>query len=258
MFQMDGGTCCRDDASMDTLQVTAIGAVFLLAGAVKGLTGMGLPTVAVSLLGLWMAPVQAAALLVAPSLATNIAQCRGPHARRLIAVLWPAWLGLAVVAVWTPRLGTSASALNSHRLLGAALVLYGVWGLWRPALPVLSPRASLIGLVIGAVTGLVTAATAVFVIPLVPYLQALRLDKEAMVQALGMSFTVATLVLAIRVQSSGGIALLSPHSAVAFAAAFGGLWSGTLMRDRISVQVFQRSLFLVFLGLGAANLLRGA
>lgn len=32
---------------------------------------MGLPTVAVSLLGLWMAPAQAAALLVAPSLATN-------------------------------------------------------------------------------------------------------------------------------------------------------------------------------------------
>ena len=255
---MDGGTGCRDDARMETLEVTAMGAVFLLAGGVKGLTGMGLPTVAVSLLGLWMAPVEAAALLVAPSLATNIAQCRGPHARRLITVLWPAWLALAVVAVWAPRLDTSASALPAHRLLGAALVLYGVWGLWRPVLPVLPPRASLLGLVIGAVTGLVTAATAVFVLPLVPYLQVLRLDKAAMVQALGMSFTVATLALAIRVQSSGGLALLSPHAAVAFAAAFGGLWLGTLMRDRISLQVFQRSLFLVFIGLGAANWLRGA
>ena len=39
-------------------------AVFLLAGWVKGVVGMGLPTVAMGALGLVMAPVQAAALLV--------------------------------------------------------------------------------------------------------------------------------------------------------------------------------------------------
>jgi hypothetical protein len=80
---------------MDLLHALAVGLVFVLAGAVKGITGMGLPTVAVSLLGLWMAPGQAAALLVTPSLATNFAQCRGPNLRRLAAMLWPAWLTLA-------------------------------------------------------------------------------------------------------------------------------------------------------------------
>lgn len=46
-------------------------AVFLLAGFVKGVIGLGLPTVAVGLLSLVMPPVQAAALLILPSMVTN-------------------------------------------------------------------------------------------------------------------------------------------------------------------------------------------
>jgi uncharacterized protein len=45
---------------------------FLLAGFVKGVIGMGLPTIAVGLLAGAMAPAQAASLLIIPSLVTNI------------------------------------------------------------------------------------------------------------------------------------------------------------------------------------------
>ncbi|MBA3596844.1 MAG: sulfite exporter TauE/SafE family protein [Methylibium sp.] len=250
------GRC--EDAAMDALHALGVGAVFLLAGGVKGVTGMGLPTVAVSLLGLWMAPAQAAALLVAPSLATNVAQCRGSHWRRLLGMLWPAWLTLALVTVWAPEVSTEPSPIDAHRLLGSVLVIYGVWGLWRPTLPDLSRQAAWIGAIAGAATGFVTAATSVFVIPLVAYLQALRLDKDEMVQALGLSFTVATLALAARLQASTGLVLLSAQSVLALAAAFMGLWLGLAVRNRISGPAFQRLLFLVFVGLGAANLLRGS
>jgi len=218
---------------------------------------MGLPTVAVSLLGLWMAPMQAAALLVLPSLATNLAQCAGPHWRALIVRLWPAWLALAAVTITWPQV---PSASGAQRALGALLVIYGLWGLWRPVLPDLTRMSRRlggpIGALIGAATGMVTVATAVFVMPLVPYLQALRLDKDAMVQALGLSFTVATVALAWRLRA-GDHALLGPSSALALAAAFAGLWAGAQLRRRISSAVFQRALFVVFIGLGVANLLRG-
>ncbi|HBY6961244.1 TPA: hypothetical protein MI551_14190 [Klebsiella pneumoniae] len=46
--------------------------IFIAAGLVKGVTGMGLPTVAMGLLGLLMPPQAAAALLVLPSLLTNL------------------------------------------------------------------------------------------------------------------------------------------------------------------------------------------
>jgi uncharacterized membrane protein YfcA len=242
---------------MDAWQAAGVGLVFALAGGVKGVTGMGLPTVAVSLLGLWMAPAQAAALLVLPSLLTNVAQCRGPHGRQLVAMLWPAWLALAVVTVWAPETRRLLLPVSAHGLLGGVLVVYGLWGLWRPALPALPQRASWAGAAAGVATGCVTAATAVFVIPLVPYLQALRLDKDAMVQALGLSFTVATVALAARLQASGAEAVLSLTSALALAAALLGLWLGTAVRARVSGAAFQRSLFVVFIGLGAVNLWRG-
>ncbi len=55
----------------------ATAGAFLLAGFVKGVIGLGLPTVSIGLLGLLMTPAQAAAILVVPSLVTNIWQANG-------------------------------------------------------------------------------------------------------------------------------------------------------------------------------------
>jgi len=243
---------------MDAWQAAAVAAVFLLAGGVKGVTGMGLPTVAVSLLGLWMLPAQAAALLVAPSVVTNVVQSMGPHWRRLLHVLWPAWLALAAFTVLTPDLGRIAGGFDARALLGAVLVVYGLLGLWRPRLPAVAARPTWAGAAVGAATGVVTAATAVFAVPLVPYLQALRFDKDAMVQALGLSFMVATLALAARLQVAGTLPLFSLPTALALGAALAGLRLGAAVRSRISPATFQRALFVTFIALGAANLVRGA
>ena len=50
------------------LAVVIVAAVFLLAGFVKGVLGLGLPTISMGLLAVTMAPGQAAAMLVVPSL----------------------------------------------------------------------------------------------------------------------------------------------------------------------------------------------
>lgn len=236
--------------------------VFVIAGMVKGITGMGLPTVAISLLGLWMPPLQAAALLVLPSLVTNLAQCRGPQVVPLARRLWPVWLALAATTVWAPGLGGGFDGPSTRRLLGAVLLAYGGWGLvagrWRAALPDASgaPRwlLAVASIAVGAATGALTALTAVFVMPLVPWLQVLRLPKEAMVQALGLSFTVATLALAMRLQVLPGVGQGSAASWLALAAALVGLALGGAIRGRLSQGGFQRGLFLAFIGLGLANL----
>lgn len=257
-----GQTSC-DTATMrfmQTMHLLMVAAVFVLAGGVKGVTGMGLPTVAMSLLGLWLSAPQAAALLVVPSLATNIAQCRGPHLRRIAVRLWPGWCAIAIVTIVAPGLGGAVSADTAGRWLGGVLVGYGVLGLWRPSLPDLSSSGRWLGAAAGTATGVVTACTAVFVLPWVPYLQALRLDKDAMVQALGLSFTVATLALAVRLQVSAQPGWWSVSAGlslgVAVAGAFAGLALGATLRARLAGPSFQRALFIVFITLGAANLMR--
>ncbi len=233
----------------------ALAAVFLAAGAVKGVTGMGLPTVAMSLLVLWMAPVQAAALLVVPSLLTNLAQCRGGHGRRLLRLLWPAWLALVAGTLLAPELPGAGE--QGRRLLGVVLVVYGLWGWWRPVLPDLALQALWAGAVAGGLTGIVTAWTAVFVMPVVPFLQTLKLDKDALVQALGLSFTIATLALALRLQQAGELPALDAEVVLALLAALAGLALGGRVRARLAGPAFQKCVFAVFIALGAVNLLRG-
>ena len=236
----------------------ALAAVFFAAGLVKGISGMGLPTVAMSLLGLLMPPAAAAALTTLPALATNVTQCLGPHTRTLCRLLWPAWLGLALATLLAPGLDDAALAQAAPRLLGTVLLAYGAWGLWRPQLPALHSHRRAIGALAGVATGCVTAATGVFVLPLVPYLQMLRLERAALVQALGLSFTVATLALALRLHAGGLSVAAQAATPLALAAAFGGLAAGRLVRDRLSGPAFQRALSLVFIGLGLANFFRQA
>jgi uncharacterized membrane protein YfcA len=64
---------------MDVATFFFIGLVFVVAGAVKGITGLGLPTLSIGLLGLFISPAVATSLMVLPTLATNVAQCTGPH-----------------------------------------------------------------------------------------------------------------------------------------------------------------------------------
>lgn len=244
---------------MDFLLLGLIAVVFLTAGAVKGVAGMGLPTFSVALLGLFLPAATAATLMLLPSLLTNIAQCIGPHARTLARRLWPMWLMLAAATVWSPLPDLGSAGAGAPITLGMVLVAYGLWGLARPAPPDPGRLARPLGGVAGALSGLVTAATGVFVMPMVPYLQSLRLEKDALIQALGLSFLVATLALAARLGPlavlSGAAVPLTGH-AVALAAAFAGLWFGSVLRRRLPLPVFQRALYSVFLALGLLMLAR--
>src|SRR5882757_8042079 len=105
-------------------------ATFLLAGLVKGVIGMGLPTVAMGLLAIVLPPAEAAALLVVPSLVTNIWQLlAGPRfmalARRLSTMMLAVMLGtIAGVGI----LAGDTAGLASLGL-GIALAIYAVVGL---------------------------------------------------------------------------------------------------------------------------------
>jgi uncharacterized protein len=241
-----------DLAALDLRLLAVIAAVFLAAGAVKGVSGMGLPTLSMALLGLALPPAAAAALMVLPSLATNLAQCLGPHWRALARRLWPLWLGLVLATLWSPLPDLATAGPAARMALGGVLVAYGLWGLARPALPDLRGHAAWLGSLAGVLSGALTAATGVFVMPLVPYLQSLRLDRDVLMQALGLSFGIATVALAVRLGPPGmaGGSVDGVGHVVALSMAFLGLWIGTVLRRRLSSAVFQRALHGVFVGLG--------
>jgi Sulfite exporter TauE/SafE. len=234
-------------------------ATFLLAGAVKGVIGLGLPTIAMGLLGLAMPPAQAAALLIVPSTLTNLWQlAAGGHLpallRRLGPMLAMIFLGTLLGSAW---LGINSGPWAVHAL-GAALVIYALYGLAGPALRVAPEREGWLGPVCGLVTGVVTAATGVFVMPAVPYLQSLGLSRDEMIQALGLSFTVSTLALALGLAGQdalGGQALGA--SMLMLAPALLGMLAGQWLRQRISAALFKRCFFIGLAALGGHLLING-
>ena len=240
------------------MAVAFVFAVFVLGGLVKGVVGLGLPTVTMGLLSLVMTPAEAAALLVVPSLVTNVWQFAiGPQLVALLKRLATMLAGLCA-GVWLGAgLISSGDSRTIVTLLGASLVLYSLSGLASLHVTV-SPRVEpWLSPAVGVATGVITAATGVFVIPVVPYLQALGLDRDDLVQSLGITFTVATLALAVTLAGSGALDLsVAGTSLLALAPALGGMWIGQRVRLRIRAESFRRWFFIALLLLGAHLALR--
>ncbi|MBY4949631.1 sulfite exporter TauE/SafE family protein [Cupriavidus respiraculi] len=248
------------DASALLTHAVFIGLTFVLAGFVKGVVGLGLPTVAVGLLGLVMPPVQAAALLVAPSMVTNVVQLMsGPRFGALVRRLWPMLAGIVVGTLAVAAIVPAGAVVHATTALGVALILYALVGLFSVKLEVARGTERWLSPWVGLVTGGITAVTGVFVIPAVPFLQGIGLEKEELVQALGLSFTISTVALAISL-AFGGALLHGPvvsASLLALPPALAGMWLGQKLRHRIAARTFRRCFFVGLLVLGGELALRG-
>lgn len=240
---------------MNTLTIELISLLFVTflgAGVVKGVTGMGLPTVAMGVLGATMSPLTAAAILIIPSFVTNVWQMvAGRDTLRLTRRLWAMMLCIVIGTLLGTRLLVVVDPVWSGRALGLALIVYAAYALLLPTISVPQRSESWLSPVIGMVTGLLTGVTGVFTIPAVPYVQALGLQKDELVQALGLSFTVSTVALAggLFVHDAFRIDQLG-LSLLAVIPALAGMWLGSIVRRKISPKTFRRCflLFLIVLG----------
>ena len=240
------------------LLLSTIALTFVVAGVVKGVTGMGLPTVAMGVLGALISPLAAASLLIIPSFVTNVWQLvSGPSIAGIWRRLWPMMLAVMAGTLASTSLLAGGKTAATTTALGATLIIYACYTLFARQLRVPARMEPWLSPVVGLITGAVTGGTGVFVIPAVPYLQALGLEKEDLVQALGLSFTVSTIALAV------GLALRGAYdpgnfglSTLALVPALLGMWVGQIARHRISAATFRRWFLSALLLLGTEMLLR--
>ncbi|WPU20918.1 sulfite exporter TauE/SafE family protein [Cedecea neteri] len=236
----------------------AIAATFVLAGTVKGVTGMGLPTVAMGILGAMISPVAAAGMLLLPSFLTNIFQLyEGGNLATLLKRLWPMMLTIVLGTIGSSSLLASGSSHVTTVALGLALIIYALWTLFARPLHVPTRHERWLSPLIGLLTGLLTGGTGVFVIPAVPYIQSLGLERDELVQALGLSFTFSTLALAAGLWWHGALQEIAISTSVmAVVAALIGLFAGQRIRKRISPLAFKRGFLICLVLLGGDMVFR--
>ena len=240
--------------------IAAIAATFLLAGGVKGVIGLGLPTVSLGLLAAALDLTTAMALLLVPSLVTNVWQAAlGGNARVILLRTWP-FLAMATATIW---LGASALtrvdlALLSG-LLGVLLVVYSVLSLLGTRVVISPHREVWAGPLVGAVNGILTGMTGSFVVPGVMYLQGIGLSRDMLVQAMGMLFTASTAALALALHGNN---ILTPQlglvSGAAVIPAIIGMVIGQRIRLRLSEERFRQVFFGATLVLGVYIIAKAA
>ena len=233
-------------------------AAFLIAGAVKGLVGLGLPTVVLALLAVTLGHRDGMALMVVSSFATNLWQAlEGGQLRALLARLWPLLLAICV-GVWLGaglllRIDPAVTAT----LFGILLLAYGTLGLVQKLPPEPGRHERWLSPLIGSVNGVVTGLTGSFVVPGALYLSALGLQRDALVQAMGIVFMVSSLMLGV---SLAGHALLPRElgllSGLALVPALAGMWVGRHLRRRLPEARFRRVFFVALVLLGIAVMLK--
>ena len=227
--------------------------VFLCAGTVKGLVGLGMPTIGLATLTLASDLHTAMALVLLPSLASNLRQAlRGGHGRAILARLWPYLVSaVALIPVGAMTLTRVDPGVLSG-VLGALLVVYAGTALagWRPVLARRHEGWS--APIVGAVNGVLTGMTGAFLVPSVIYLQAIGLSRDQLIQAMGILFLASTVTVGLAL---GGNGLLTPElaglSALAILPAFTGMRVGERLRRHLCEAHFRRVLLVALLLVGS-------
>jgi uncharacterized protein len=236
---------------------------FLIAGTVKGVVGLGLPAIAIALLTIVLAPPEAAALIVLPSILTNIWQAwAGPDFRGLLRRLAPLLIG-TVLGVWGAMLvglGIADPAMQriGGAVLGIMLAIYALTALLLPVFRLPERVERRYGPAIGGVTGIVTAATGLLIVPGAAWIQAMGLPRDSLVQALGIFLTVGNTAFGTGLALDGVLTAekLAASLLLALPAAFAGLWLGARLRSVVQPALFRRVFLLALLALGIWQALR--
>jgi len=236
----------------DTSTLALIGATFLLAGAVKGVVGMGMPTVSLAILTATIGLTNGLALIVIPTCATNIWQAIAGGGA--VQTLRRHWLFLACASICVVPGTVALTAVNLNvlsALLGVVLIVYALVSLVHVRLNVPAAHESWLGAVSGAMTGVMTGMTGSSVVPGVLFLQSLGLQRAELVKAMGMLFAVCAVVLTLSLSRIGIVnGETLAVSTAALVPALAGMQIGQMFGRTLSEALFRRILHVALLLLG--------
>lgn len=227
-------------------------AVFFFAGIVKGLVGLGLPTITLAATSLVLPLSDTIALISLPTIVTNTWQAMvGGQFKNIVRRQWPLMLPLMIVLYSTVWLVGQKAPQWAFLVLAGVLVVYSGLGLLRIRLHIHADLEKPLAPVIGVISGVVAGLVGVPVVPLMPYLQGLDVKPAELVQTLGVVLFATSLVLTASLLQFGLLDRVHAIvSAVAIVPAVAGQWLGTQVRLRMSIDQFRLAVFWALLATG--------
>ena len=107
------------------------------------------------------------------------------------------------------------------------------------------------GPLFGVINGTFTGMTGSFVVPSVMFMQSLNLSRQMLIQAMGLVFTISTLMLAVSLQEHHILNTeLWVVSTISLAPAILGMFLGQKIGNYLSEQLFRKLFFTALFILG--------
>ena len=220
--------------------------IFTISGLVKGIVGMGLPTISLLLLTLLTDINTAISLIIIPSLATNLFQgFLGKYFKKLVVEFWFFFIISGLFVYLGTIVFLKINFQISTLLLSISIILYSFIVLIKKNFSIKNTKSTLLRLIVFSTNGILTGTTGSLIIPGVFYFQALGLNKEKLIQALGLHFSVLTLALGLSKLSINNYFSqdLLFGSLISCFFAFSGMYVGSIIRSKIDENLF-KNLFI--------------
>jgi uncharacterized membrane protein YfcA len=244
---------------LQTWEVLLAAAVTLFSGFVKGAVGFAMPMIMISAFGSFLPKETALALLILPTLATNIAQAfrQGWRAAWESVVTYRRHIATMVIfLVVSAQFVTVIPQTLMHVLLGAPILAFALWQLAGRSLALRIEHRTRAEVGLGIIGGLYGGISGVWGPPLIVYLLSIGAGKQETVRVQGVVFLIGAVALTGAHLGSGVLnAQTLPLSALMVVPGVLGLWAGFRMQDRLDPVRFRRWT-LVLLALTGFNLLR--
>lgn len=242
------------------LIVTAVG-ITLFAGFVKGAVGFAFPMIVLSGLGSFLAPETALAILILPTVVTNVFQAFRQGLGAAFAVTRHYWLFLSIMVVFlvfSAQLVTIIPAAVMLVVVGIPMILFAILQLSRWTLTLRPETRTRDELLIGGFAGFIGGMSGSWGPPTVLYLTAIGAEKSETMRAQGVIYGIgAVALLFAHIQSGVLNAVTWQLSAAALVPALAGMWLGLKVHDRMPQKTFRRAMLVVLLFAGLNLVRRG-
>ena len=221
---------------------------------IKGALGLGFSTICLAILANAIPLKDAIAIVLIPSLLSNIQVMIGAGNFRIsVKTFWPMLLTAIVGMMVGLQFLLSADTRISVATLGVILIIYGFWGYFNQTFRIRDESIPRLNPIVGFLTGIVNGATGSQIFPIMPYLLSLNISKEVLVQTINLSFTICSLIMMATMWNVG---VLNASLALSYSAAIVPVvifvWLGAKLRARFSESLFRRlaMLLVIVLGIG--------
>jgi len=245
-------------SNIDSVILIQVVLIFLAGGMVKGLIGVGLPTVTLTLLSFVFDIKDSISIILIPVILTNLYQMLdGNSLKEIIGEVKFFLIGSFLFIFPGFYFLTILKSDTILAILALLLIINSFMSLMKYEIKLKNYKSKVIQLGIGSLTGITTGVTSIYTMPFIFLIQSLNYSKNKVIQLMGLSFFIFACMQLILFSSHGMIDFDKLSiSLLACLPILAGVYFGTALRKKISETLFKTLFNIMLVAMGSLLILK--